>query len=397
MRKLDDWLTGYRRYTDETEPCELYRKWVGVSVVAAVLQRKCFLNFGTQTWFPNLYVVLTGPSGESRKGTAMASGYSILSHVNIKLTADRLTPEYFIKELSDSLVVTQFDNGKIMSHCSMTIFSRELTVFIGYKNSQFLADLTDLYDCAELWTYRTKNSGSYEVLGACLNMLAATTPEAMQAALPAEMVGGGFASRVLFIFADRIGKKVPFPKEDFELKEMLIHDLEQASMLSGGFKVTKEYIFKRSDWYEAQSEQTRIIQDARFSAYYSRKMSTVTKLSMIMCASRTDDMILKEEDFDRAVELLDEAELVMPRALSGVGKSDYAEILPLLMEEILKHKEVTMSYLMRRFSHDTTQFHLSKMIETLELMGVLKYAPLTRKVYANPDFLNTPQQNEQVN
>ena len=202
-RQLGDFLDSYMYFTDNTEPCALYRKWVGASIIAAALQRKCYLKWGSQTWYPNLYIVLTGPPGEPRKGTAMASGYSILRPLNVKLFADRLSPEHFIKELSQSLVITQFDAGKLMNHCSMTIFSKELTVFIGYKNSQFLADLTDLYDCADIWAYRTKNSGEYEVTGAWLNLLAATTPEQIQAALPAEAIGGGFASRVLFIYADK--------------------------------------------------------------------------------------------------------------------------------------------------------------------------------------------------
>jgi hypothetical protein len=389
-RRLPDFLDSYLHFTEETEPCELYRKWVGVSIVAAALQRKCYLRWGSQCWYPNLFIVLIGPPGEPRKGTAMASGYSILRPLNIKLSADRLTPEHFIKELSDSLVITQFEAGKLMNHCSITVFSKELTVFIGYKNSQFLADLTDLYDCADVWSYRTKNSGEYEVTGAFLNLLAATTPEQIQAALPAEAIGGGFASRVLFIYADKRGKTVPMPVEDEELKQKLTLDLEEISMLAGPFRATNSYAALRTEWYVSQTEETQVIQDARFAAYYSRKASTATKLSMILCASRTDDMKLREEDFVRAVQMLDEAEVHMPRALSGVGKSDYAEVLPQLMEEILKHKEVTMSHLMRRFSHDTTQFHLTKMIETLELMGVLKYAPLTRKVHANPEFMKSP-------
>ena len=186
------------------------------------------------------------------------------------------------------------------------------------------------------------------------------------------------------------------PLEDPELKEKLILDLEEISMLAGEFQATKDYIALRTEWYLSQTEETQVIQDARFAAYYSRKTSTATKLSMILSASRSDEMKLREEDFVRAVEMLNEAEVQMPRALSGVGKSDYAEILPLVMEEILKHKEVTMSHLMRRFSHDTTHFHLSKMVETLEIMGVLKYAPLTKKVYANPEFMKPPT-NEAIN
>jgi len=327
----------------------------------------------------------------------MASGYSILRPLGIKLSADRLTPEYFIKELSSCLVTTQFDAGKFMNHCSLTVFSKELTVFIGYKNSQFLADLTDLYDCADDWSYRTKGGGTFEITGAWLNMLAATTPEQIQAALPAEAVGGGFASRVLFIYADRRGKTVPVPIENIELKEKLIADLEEISLLGGPFLATNDYITTRTEWYVSQSQETQVIQDARFAAYYSRKASTATKLSMILSASRSDEMKLREVDFIRAVEMLDEAEIPMMRALSGVGKSDYAEILPQVMEEILKHREVTMRYLMNRFAHDTTQFHLMKMVETLELMGVLVYAPVTKKVHVNPDFGKGISQNEQVN
>lgn len=391
-RHLNDWLEAYLHFTEETEPCELYRKWVGVSVIAAALQRKCYLRWGSQTWYPNLFIVLIGPPGEPRKGTAMASGYSILRPLNLRLSADRLTPEYFIKELSSCLITTQFDAGKFMNHCSLTIFSKELTVFVGYKNSQFLADLTDLYDCADSWSYRTKGGGHFEVTGAWLNMLAATTPEQIQAALPAEAVGGGFASRVLFIYAETRGKTVPMPLEDEELKQKLIADLEQVSMQAGSFRATNDYVLARTEWYVNESPETQVIQDARFSAYYSRKASTATKLSMILCASRTDDMKLRDVDFLRAVEMLDEAEVPMMRALSGVGKSDYAEILPQVMEEILRHKEVSMRFLMNRFAHDTTQFHLSKIVETLELMGVLKYAPLTKKIYANPEFMSRNSQ-----
>lgn len=395
-RHLNDWLDSYLYFTEETEPCLLYRKWVGISVLAAALQRKCYLRWGSQTWYPNLYIVLTGPPGEPRKGTAMASGYSLLHHINIKLSADRLTPEYFIKELSSSLTTTQFEAGKFMHHCSLTIFSKELTVFVGYKNSQFLADLTDLYDCADDWSYRTKGGGQFEVTGAWLNMLAATTPEQIQAALPPEAIGGGFASRVLFIYADKRGKTVPIPIEDEELKQKLIADLEEVSLLAGAFRATNEYIAVRTEWYVSESQENQVIQDARFSAYYSRKASTATKLSMILSAARSDEMKLREVDFIRAIDLLNEAELPMSRALSGVGKSDYAEVLPLVMEEVLKHREVTMRYLMNRFAHDTTQFHLSKMIETLELMGVLSYAPLTRKIYANPEFMNNKQKDNDV-
>jgi hypothetical protein len=394
MRHLRDWLEGYMILTENTEPCELYRKWVGVSVIASALQRKCFLQWGSQTWYPNFYIVLSGPPAESRKGTAMVSGFDLLRHINVKLCADRLTPEQFIREMSESTVCSQISNNTFMNHSSYTVYSREFTVFLGYKNSAFLSDLTDLYDCADSWSYRTKGSGQFEIKGAWLNLLAATTPENLQAALPNEAFGGGFASRVVFIHADKKGKIVPMPtysKDEEEIRMRLIQDLEQISLLSGRFQATRGYINSRTEWYISATEEEQIIQDPRFAAYYGRKITTATKLSMVLSASRSDDMELHEADFMQALDMINEAELSMPKAIAGVGKSDYAEVLPQVMAEILTRGEVTMQMLMRRFSHDTTQFHLQKMIEILDLMGVAKYDIANRKVIANPEFFQRQQ------
>ena len=69
-RLVPDWIESYLEATDNTEPPILYRTWTAVSVIAAVLQRKVFLEWHTRI-FPNMYIVLVGPPGRCRKGTAM--------------------------------------------------------------------------------------------------------------------------------------------------------------------------------------------------------------------------------------------------------------------------------------------------------------------------------------
>ena len=98
-RHLDDWLEGYVKFTSNSEPPELFHIWTALSVLAASLQRKCSLPWGTLTFYPNLYVVLIAPSGKARKGTAMGPGMDLLEDLGIKMAAESTTRESLIREL----------------------------------------------------------------------------------------------------------------------------------------------------------------------------------------------------------------------------------------------------------------------------------------------------------
>ena len=63
-RILDSWIDNYLIYTDNSEPPRMFRLWSAISVIAAVLQRKCKLPWGTLTFYPNLYTVLVGPPAD---------------------------------------------------------------------------------------------------------------------------------------------------------------------------------------------------------------------------------------------------------------------------------------------------------------------------------------------
>ena len=43
-RVLADWVDSYMEYTENTEPPEAFRRWVALSTIASVLERKCVLH-----------------------------------------------------------------------------------------------------------------------------------------------------------------------------------------------------------------------------------------------------------------------------------------------------------------------------------------------------------------
>jgi hypothetical protein len=375
-RQLTDWLTAFIEYTScNTEPPEMYRLWAGVSTIAAALQRKCKLEWGMLTFYPNLYIVLVGPSG-IRKGTAMSPAQDMLDNLGIKMAAEAITREALIRELKNANSnESDITTGKMLFHSSLTIFSPELTVFLGYNNEQLMSDLTDWYDCRNKWTYRTKNMGTDEIVGVFVNLIGATTPDLIKATMSLKAIGGGLTSRIIFVYEQDEGKACPAPfltDASIGLREQLQMDLEQIHMLSGRFQVTEGFLSMWTEWY-VQQHSNPPFEDKLFSGYIKRRPNHVMKLSMVLNASRTDNMIIESTDLERAIKLLEKTERNMLNTFAGVGKYSHADTLTQVMNEIGMRDEegISREELTFLFRNDANRMILREIIDTLNNMGWL--------------------------
>lgn len=370
QRNVPDWIEGYLAYTEDSEPPKLFKEWCAVSVIAAALQRKCRLEWGTTVFYPNLYIVLTAPAGKARKGTAMAPARKFIDRIGIPLAAEAVTREALIRTLKESESVVSTENG-IIVHSSLTVFSPELTVFLGYNNTQLMSDLTDWFDCSEKWVYRTKTAGTDDISGVFINLLGATTPDLIRSTLPLDAIGGGLTSRMIFVFEEKKGKIVPFPfisEETRKLETKLYYDIECINMLQGQFKFTKEFLSHWGDWYTAQEGKNPFgaNYNKAFDGYIERRPTQVLKLSMVMNASRTDEMVLDEPDLARAIDLLERTEKKMPRAFGGIGMSQNAQLTYAISELIARSPNgVTISDIMRAHTFNGTTSDISDALDIL--------------------------------
>ena len=62
-RKLPNWIDGWVEYMQPLPSPELFRKWSGIAIVAAALERKVWIKTGIGVLYPNLYTVLVAPPG----------------------------------------------------------------------------------------------------------------------------------------------------------------------------------------------------------------------------------------------------------------------------------------------------------------------------------------------
>lgn len=357
------------QYTENSEPPEMFRKWVAIGCVAAAMQRKCSLQWDKKI-YPNMYIVLCGPSGKVRKGTAMGPGQKLLKDIGIKLCSEATTREALIQEIKESeSVEVDPSTGIVYEHCSLTVFSTELTVFLGYKNEVLMSNLTNWYDCDDSWTYRTKHQGTDSIKGVFVNLIGATTPELLQSTLHKDAFGGGLTSRMVFVFEERKGKTVLIPvrtQATSDLELQLQTDLQSILMLRGDFRVTQGWIDKWIQWYSAYDKDPLFQHDMRLSPYSERRPTHLLKLCMIVSASKRDDLIINEEDFDDADNILKQTEIKMPQTFRSVGKLENAEIIERVMQTIGSAGEIRFYDIVRYYLKDADKRELATIISTLE-------------------------------
>lgn len=382
-RVLSDWLDSYLEYTENSESPTSYHRWCGLSVIAGALQRKVYLRWGLgRIIYPNLYVVLIGASGRTRKGQAIGVAKDLLKGV-----ADvTVIPESSSGRQAMILAMKRANrnfqdpsDGKIKFHCSVTAFSEELSVFLGQGDIAYLANLTDWYDSKDDWEYETVGRGKDSLQGLCVNLIGGTAPDWIQSMIPQEALGGGFTSRIIFIVEER--KKMIIPEynhtpEQMQLEVKLRDDLERISQLSGEFSYTPTAKELYKDWYIKQdmalSDGKPPITDPRFSGYCERRATHLQKLSIICSASRGDDLLITNEDHSRALGLLESAEKQMHKTFGGLGKSRISDESDMILNFIKTMGTTTRKTILQKFFRDIDPQTLGNAEQLMQQAGYIK-------------------------
>lgn len=377
-RCLSDWLDAFMALTENSEPPVLFRKWAGISAIASALQRKVRVELGISlTIYPNFYIVLVGPSATG-KGTAMKYAEDIIKVVpSICLSAQATSLQALIRKMKTiNLTDTDIATGKQIFHSSLTIFSNEFTVFLGYHNRELIAALCDWYDCHERWIYDTIKRDKEEIIGVWVNILAGTTPGNIQSSLPIEAIGGGLTSRIIFVNEDKRNKLVVFPSAtpaQIDLQGHLIHDLEKIALMSGRFDFTEQAIKFYTEWCHT-ADRNPPFRDPKFDGYCGRRRNHLNSLAMVCSASRNNDLVLTSDDYERAAGLLQEVEVKMGTVFRGIGRSDVSSLIndAIVFLQNSHTDEITLWQFARRFEGDVDKLTMDRVLLTLETMKYIK-------------------------
>lgn len=367
------WMQEYREYTGKSESPDVFHTWCGISALCSCLGRKVWMNMGYFNIYANMFIVLIGPPG-SRKTTAIRISTDLLvNDPEIKVSADSTTREALIRSLKTSETMITDSKGEIYTHSSLTIVSEELSVFLGKYNMDLLSLLTNLYDCKNVWEYRTKNMGTDTIYGEWLHMLAASAPKWLIECIPSSAIGGGFTSRIIFVVGDEPRFKSAIPEISSEIlviKKSLLKEIARVRNLFGEIKFAPQARAWYISWYENQDK--KLGSDPRFAGYADRKHIHVLKLAMVLSVSESSNLVLEQRHLELALQHIDFLEDKMVDAFGSVGRSLLAPDIDAVIQYMSRFKTATRKDLVRSIWRDVNPRDTDVVLKTLQDMGVVK-------------------------
>lgn len=306
-RSLPNWLDAYLTMTASQESPAPFHLWTALWTLGVVADQQVFYDRLHYRLTPHFYVVLVAGSGRCRKTTAASIGVNMVRALTappIPVFAQKITPEALITDLSAQASVNKGTG------CRAVIFASELATLMGKEErySGLEAMLTDLYDDHRAgWEYKTKTKGNFKVPSPTVHFLGCTTVEWLKGSFNASSIGGGLASRIMFVYQQTTDRFIPFPEdapaETRELKARLITDLAHIRTLKGEFKLSGEAKKWFEGWYRERQEPHH-----ELDGYYSRKPDHAIRLGMVYSLARKDALVLEIEDLKKAVAALDALE-----------------------------------------------------------------------------------------
>lgn len=369
-RELKNWLTGFLSWTlPRSETPESMLTWMGLYTLAAVMKRRVQWPrslMGGYEISPNLYIVLVGEPAVVRKSTTLGFSQSLLYNAPVTFAGDVTSHSKILDALSKS------PDG------SVAITSGEFSSLVQTTPESTYEILTDIFDNRAKFEWSTWAHGDKSIDKPVVNLAACTTPAWMSRQPQEYFVGGGFASRVLFLYEEEPRQlEIYYDHLDHEkltvLERQLIEDLNSFSKLEGDIRhdsdKTKEHI---RAWYKSHVQENV---DPRLKGYFGRKHVHAHKVAALLSIAERNDLKVTVKHWNQALKLLAYIEQKMPKAFAGLGVNPFSSLMDNIYDYLVQvDGEVMLNRIAARFYREG--------ITLEQLKSALAFLTTTGKVKA---------------
>lgn len=312
-------LRAYCEWTKDHEGPLRFQFFTGLTILAAMIGRRYWIDKGYYRIFPNLFVLFVAPTGICRKSTTARIGMSLLQKTDLRILSNKITPEELIYRLETARVT----GSQVQKHSEGLLYASELTVLLGKQsyNEGLIDLLTDFADAPDSWSYSTRGGGKVELHNVCLTLLACSTPEWLGEAIPQRAYTGGFLARILFIAQENTSRNFPLPMlQDPAIAKQLREFLIVVRKTTGEFKFSEDGLAWYEEWYR-QNRDASDFEDLRLNGYYERRPDHLLRVAMLLVISEQLPLALTAEVLARAFAILQAVEPQMPLALKQINLS----------------------------------------------------------------------------
>lgn len=348
-RNFPNWLAAYTQYAGFSEAPRRMHYWSGISAIAGALRRRVWFDMGHFRWFPNFYIILVAPPGIVSKSTTASIAMALLRKVpGIKFGPEVVTWQALVSYFEAATETFQIGNEHI-TQSALTIESSEFGNLLDPSNREQLDLLVNLWDSRMgTFTKMTKGSGVNSVENPFINLIACTTPAWIAGNFPEYVIGGGFTSRCLFVYAEDKERYVAYPSrhmpaEMAEVQAALVHDLCQiATVPMGPYGLTADGVSWGEAWYQSHwSNKPDELDDDRFGGYLARKQTHLHKTAMCIAAASRNEMVITKEDLEAASIAVSGLEKDMAKVFARIGRTQTSVQAERFIRYVQKRGEVS--------------------------------------------------------
>jgi hypothetical protein len=375
-RHFPDWIEAYLKYASHSEAPDPFHYWTGVSTIAGALRRRVWIDMGYFKWHPNFFIFFVAPPGIVAKSTTAGIGLDILADLPfINIGPSATSWQALVKKLSEIQEEIAYPDGTFQAQSAITIIASELGTFLDPRDRGMIDALVSLWDGKEgPWVKMTKKDGEEVVINPFINIIGCTTPSWIAENMTEYFAGGGFASRTVFVYAEKKRRLVAhpmlhMPEDSGTYRQKLVEDLEDISSLLGPLTLTKDAIDWGENWYYEHFEvdEHKHISHERFSGYLARKQTHLYKLAIIISASEGSKLDITAEHFQKAYDETTRLEHDMPKVYGSAQREKSALMASELLDYIKSNGAVGKEELYRKYfkvmSHDTFETIVDSMVK----------------------------------
>jgi len=397
-RCFTNWLQAYLEYTQHSEAPERFHFWTGVSTIAGALRKRVWIDMGYFEWSPNFFIFFISPAGIVSKSTTAAIGMDLLGELPyIHFGPAAGTWQALIKEMSDANEEVSIPGEeKSMWMSAVTIVAAELGSFLDPRDRQQIDILVSLWDGKKgPWTKMTKKDGKEIIKSPWINLIGCATPSWVADNFTDYFTGGGFASRTIFVYAEKKRKLVAYPFRHLppdikDQKMALIHDLEAISMLVGPYELTTEAVTWGEAWYlkhNTEGSNKQLLGD-KFAGYLARKQTHIHKLAMVLAASRKNELTIGPDDLSLADKYVTELEIDMPHVFGQMNRETEMVMAADVLQFIrLKNgTDISKTNIYRQFVKTMSYDTFERILRSLQNSGLVKQDQVGNQVTWEADM-----------
>jgi len=260
---------------ESTDAPDIYHEMMGYFLISCAVNRGIYMNIGTYTTYPNLWIILFGGTTQFRKSSSIDFPLKIFSEINPDM---KLPSMFSLEGLADYMA------KQPQGYIHYDEFAQLMKSFKRDYLTTLQTWLTQMFGCPDREVFkrrpkRTKTGtlvdNNTEINNVFINIVAATTIDWFSKSVTESDFYGGFLPRFIMVpaIAGKDFKAMPRAVDPGE-RYQITRDLEEMSKLKGEMilagKAYDEYVSAATEIHDEIIKRKENPAFARIESYLAR-------------------------------------------------------------------------------------------------------------------------------